>query len=169
VDPPPPPPRHWAPPPRRDGNHAQFVDSFETSTEVQLVLELLSGGTLLGLLERQGKLPEAHARKVVCEIASGLAALHLIGVVHRDLKPENVLFDGAGRAKLTDFGLSKAKLASPARSRVAYSPCGTPGFAAPEVLLRSGHNSEAHRPNVEPSPDSPAAFRRRGDRSRDVH
>ena len=100
MNPPPPPPRHWAPPPRRDGNHAQFVDSFETSTEVQLVLELLSGGTLLGLLERQGKLPEAHARKVVCEIASGLAALHLIGVVHRDLKPENVLFDGAGRAKL---------------------------------------------------------------------
>ena len=56
---PPPPPRHWAPPPRRDGNHAQFVDSFETSTEVQLVLELLSGGTLLGLLERwdAGELP----------------------------------------------------------------------------------------------------------------
>ena len=80
MDPPPPPPRHWAPPPRRDGNHAQFVDSFETSTEVQLVLELLSGGTLLGLLERQGKLPEAHARKVVCEIASGLEVNALLAI-----------------------------------------------------------------------------------------
>ena len=76
ADPPPPPPAtglHR----RRDGNHAQFVDSFETSTEVQLVLELLSGGTLLGLLG-------ANCRKRTrcrLRIASGFAALHLIGVV----------------------------------------------------------------------------------------
>jgi serine/threonine-protein kinase/endoribonuclease IRE1 len=44
---------------------------------------------------------------VLADIAAGLAALHQRQIVHRDLKPHNVLLTEAGRAKLSDMGLSK--------------------------------------------------------------
>jgi serine/threonine-protein kinase/endoribonuclease IRE1 len=44
---------------------------------------------------------------VLSDIAAGLAALHQRQIVHRDLKPHNVLLTEAGRAKLSDMGLSK--------------------------------------------------------------
>ena len=73
--------------------------------------------------------------------------MHDLGIVHRDLKPENILFDADGVAKLVDFGFAKAFNTgpdSPPRGgggsmdglwthRFASSPCGTPGFVAPEV------------------------------------
>ncbi len=43
---------------------------------------------------------------VLLEVAHALENAHEHGVVHRDLKPGNVLFDGAGHAKLADFGAS---------------------------------------------------------------
>ena len=73
--------------------------------------------------------------------------MHDLGIVHRDLKPENILFDADGVAKLVDFGFAKAFNTGPDSPptggggstdglwthRFASSPCGTPGFVAPEV------------------------------------
>jgi serine/threonine protein kinase len=52
------------------------------------------------------KTPFQKAEKVAIEMLRGLNTLHHHGKIHRDLKPENVLFDDAGRAKLTDFGIA---------------------------------------------------------------
>ena len=56
-----------------------------------------------------GCLAEREARVIIAQIFSGLDYLSHAQhrVIHYDLKPGNVLFDGAGRVKITDFGLSK--------------------------------------------------------------
>jgi len=71
----------------------------------------------------------AHA--IEC-LASGLLAVHEVGVIHRDLKPDNVLccgFGGDEMFKIADFGVARpAGIATFNRAIV-----GTPGFVAPEI------------------------------------
>lgn len=54
-----------------------------------------------------------------------------MNVLYRDLKPENILIDENGHVKLIDFGFAK-RLKNIKEDR-AYTNCGTPGYAAPEV------------------------------------
>ncbi|HZU99911.1 MAG TPA: serine/threonine-protein kinase, partial [Planctomycetota bacterium] len=74
---------------------------------LMLPMELLEGGTLKDVVKARGPLPWREAATLGAAIARGLAAIHAGGFVHRDLKPANVLLDGAGRPKITDFGLVK--------------------------------------------------------------
>ena len=73
-----------------------------------LVLEYVSGKTLHQVI-KQGPLPPARAANVARQIAAGLHAAHVMGIVHRDVKPRNImLIEGQGDlAKLIDFGLAK--------------------------------------------------------------
>jgi serine/threonine protein kinase len=59
-----------------------------------------------------------------------LAAAHDRGVMHRDLKSANVMLDGAGKIRITDFGLASVA----ASIQGADARAGTPAYMAPEQL-----------------------------------
>ena len=97
-----------------------------------LVFRLLRGGTALDLMHRGGPLDIERATAVLVEIGSALTAAHGAGVVHRDVKPANVLFDEAGSAYLSDFGIAAGSAEDP--SLPARWSAGSALYAAPEQL-----------------------------------
>jgi eukaryotic-like serine/threonine-protein kinase len=81
--------------------------------------------------------PERAALALTC-IASGLDAIHEVGVVHRDLSPHNVLCCGFGSDeifKIADFGIARPQ--SSATGTFVIAPAGTPGYTAPEQIGQS--------------------------------
>jgi len=96
-----------------------------------LVMELIDGCTLHEKILQQGPLEVGEVIMIGKQLAAGLDAAHNQGLIHRDVKPANILLErGTGRAKLTDFGLARAKDdASLTQSGVIS---GTPLYMSPE-------------------------------------
>ena len=67
-------------------------------------------------------------------ILIGLEFVHSKNILHRDIKPENLVFNEKGYLKITDFGISR--IWSPKNEN---DTSGTPGYMAPEVMLKNGH------------------------------
>jgi serine/threonine-protein kinase len=105
-----------------------------TSQGVQfLAMEFVEGETLKKRLERDGKLPEPAALRIVCEVAQGLAHAHKKGVVHRDIKPDNILLGNDGSVKISDFGTAKSFLDEESLTRTGVI-IGTPFYISPEQV-----------------------------------
>ena len=71
-----------------------------------IVLAWMSGGTLERVLATTGALAPARAVEIASGILAALGEAHRLGILHRDVKPANVLFDDAGGARLSDFGVA---------------------------------------------------------------
>ena len=95
-----------------------------------LTMEYVDGEDLASLVRRIGRLPQDKAAEISRQICAGLAAAHERGVVHRDLKPANIMLDGAGKIRITDFGLAGIA----ASIQGAEVRAGTPAYMAPEQL-----------------------------------
>jgi serine/threonine-protein kinase len=117
-------------------NHPNIValyDIDEVRTRPFIVMEYVDGPSLQALLKRGGPLSPARATRLLREIAHALHHAHSAGVVHCDIKPGNILIDPRGRAKVTDFGLSRA-LNQADRSVMDGMVAGTPSYISPEQV-----------------------------------
>ena len=95
-----------------------------------LVMEYVPGGTVKGLIDREGPLPPERAVGIAKGTARALETAHGRGLVHRDIKPQNILLDAAGNVKVTDFGI--ARLATTPSMTEPGSIVGTAHYMAPE-------------------------------------
>ncbi len=74
-----------------------------------LVMEYVDGLSLQEKIDRDGPLELKEILRIGHQVAAGLSAAHLQGLIHRDVKPSNILLqNGVQRVKITDFGLARA-------------------------------------------------------------
>ena len=113
-------------------------DAVEQDGQLWLVMQFIPSITLAAVLEQGGPLQPNEAAKVGAEVASALAAAHLVGIVHRDVKPGNILIAEDGAALISDFGIARALGdATLTSSGIIH---GTPAYLAPEVARGSEAN-----------------------------
>lgn len=90
-----------------DPRFLAILDAAESDGLVYIVSEWVEGATLPHLLGA-GPLSEAQARRVVGEVARGLAVAHAAGLAHRRLVPEAVLVTEDGQVKVVGLGIDAA-------------------------------------------------------------
>ncbi|WP_072486924.1 serine/threonine-protein kinase [Streptomyces atratus] len=118
----------------RSAYTAQLIEASLDAPPYWLATEYVSGPTLRGAVGASGPFPADSALRLLAALAEGLAAVHAHGVTHRDLKPHNVILSPQG-PQLIDFGIARG-LEQTILTRDGMVS-GTPGFTAPEVLLRN--------------------------------
>jgi serine/threonine-protein kinase len=117
-------------------SHAHIVtviDAGEEGGRPFIVFEYVPGETLKQRIKREGQLPVTESVAYAIEIGSALVAAHAGGIVHRDVKPQNVLLDGAGHAKVADFGIAR-ELENDGLTKTGRV-LGTTDYVAPEQAM----------------------------------
>jgi hypothetical protein len=113
-----------------------------------LVYDYMPNGNLATLLQeashQDGHVLNWPMRHLIAlGIARGLAFLHSLSMIHGDVKPQNVLFDADFEAHLSEFGLDKLTIATPAEASSSSTPMGSLGYTSPEVALTGQPTKEA--------------------------
>lgn len=112
----------------RHGNVVPVLDVVIEHGEVLLVMEYVHGASVSQLWKalRPQPVPQGIALAIATGALRGLHAAHEardehdvpLGLVHRDVSPHNVLVGVDGLARVTDFGIAKAKIAASPATQV---------------------------------------------------
>jgi BR serine/threonine kinase len=107
----------------------KLIEVCESTRHLYIFVEYAAHGELFDYLMRRHHLAEDVAMNFFRQIIYGLDYLHAHAICHRDLKPENILLDEHDNVLIGDFGYARWM-----RSNIADTSCGSPHYAAPEVI-----------------------------------
>ncbi|KAH9971682.1 kinase-like domain-containing protein [Lactifluus volemus] len=122
-------------------NIMRLYDVWETSTELYLILEYVEGGELFDYLCKRGRLSTSEALGYFQQIIAAIDYCHRFNIAHRDLKPENLLLDKDRNIKVADFGMAAWQMNN--TSGLLRTACGSPHYAAPEVIEGRAYNGSS--------------------------
>ncbi|CAO3629926.1 unnamed protein product [Mucor hiemalis] len=94
------------------------------------------GGELFEYILAHRYLKEKDAKRFFAQLISSVQYMHKRKIVHRDLKLENLLLDKNRNIVVTDFGF--ANQFSSAADDLMATTCGSPCYAAPELVVNAG-------------------------------
>jgi serine/threonine protein kinase len=121
-------------------NIVRAIDYSDNGNAPYLVMEFVEGESLGQKLEREGRMSEAEAIRIIAQVAQGLHRAHKQNLIHRDVKPDNILVTPDGVAKLADLGLVKETETDLNLTKTGRG-LGTPHFMAPEQF-RNAKNAD---------------------------
>jgi serine/threonine protein kinase len=111
--------------------------------EIAIFAQYIEGGSLADWIRDKRLTSVPQILDVAIQTAWGLHTLHELELVHHDMKPSNVLMTSDGLAKVTDFGLAKARVSAgerpstlTTRGSILVSSGGrTPAYCSPEQAV----------------------------------
>jgi serine/threonine-protein kinase HSL1 (negative regulator of Swe1 kinase) len=118
-------------------NIVRLYDIWENRNELYLIMEYVQGGELFDYVSQQRYLEEHLCVFLFRQIVAALLYCHRLHIHHRDLKPENILLEPKTMTvKLVDFGMAALQ----PNGNLLTTPCGSPHYAAPELLSRKPYD-----------------------------
>jgi serine/threonine protein kinase len=113
----------------RHANIVPLISGFYYAKQLNIVMELVDGGSLCDYLKICPVIPEPVLGRITWFCLQGLYYLRQNHYLHRDLKPANILLSKIGTVQLADFGMARQLQNS---IDTAFSFCGTFCYMAPE-------------------------------------
>lgn len=118
-------------------SHPNVVRAYEYFRDGDLIaftMEYIGGGDLADRIANDEEISIPEIITMLCQMASGVQAIHDAGIIHRDLKPENILLTSQGNIKITDFGI--ARMGTGPKLTEHGGVVGTIDYVSPEYLER---------------------------------
>eukprot|EP01006_Ploeotia_vitrea_P008574 TRINITY_DN20602_c0_g1_i1.p1 TRINITY_DN20602_c0_g1~~TRINITY_DN20602_c0_g1_i1.p1 ORF type:complete len:413 (+),score=26.14 TRINITY_DN20602_c0_g1_i1:89-1240(+) len=106
-------------------NVVHSEQAFYIDGSLRILMEYMDLGTVQGIVDAIGFIPEDITSAITKQNLQGLDWLHSMSVLHRDIKPTNLLVHSKGYVKISDFGVSCAK-------PVAMTMVGSISYMSPE-------------------------------------
>lgn len=119
----------------RHRNVVSVIDRGSVRHQDFIVYEYVDGPTLDRWRDCNSPIAMREAARIISQVARGVHAAHVRGLIHCDLKPHNILMDSAsGEARVTDFGVARLYEENQEKPRTGRQGerLGNLGFIAPE-------------------------------------
>lgn len=110
-----------------------YVEHGRINGTLYLLMEYVESSNLKLLFARTDPVLVEYIGNILIDMAVALEHVHESGFMHLDFKPENILVTRNANVRLVDFDLAQTRPAQP--KKMSKNP-GTPGYMAPEQLLR---------------------------------
>jgi serine/threonine protein kinase/Tfp pilus assembly protein PilF len=123
-------------------NIATIHNIEESDDELFIVMEYIEGKELKEKINNN-QISIDNVLNYATQIAEGLQAAHIKGIIHRDIKSSNIMITDNGQVKIMDFGL--AKVGQGIQLTKEQSTLGTAPYMSPEQI--QGENVD-HRSDI---------------------